>query len=439
MATARYDEKYEGWICEYKNYRKQHTHRRIDSKFKVKDKEYPKLSKTKQAMKLAQMVAYAIKLEEDSKSGMIDYENLDKPINCADFLENLPDEKICESKNPSSIRTKRLVMERMITFLRNHNSYKKLFLHQMNNDVAREFFTSFNHYAYGSLDKMREALSFVFERNKEIMWQSGSNLRYSNPFRKESIIRGIVELTDERVLAASREIFTIEQVKQILELAPSFNEMLPKVWKLGLVLGWRLGDILRMKWEQIDFEQRTIYCLFQKTKNNQQPIEGKVFMTDFILEIIKSVPRLDNEFVFWGHITTLTNNIENQVSKWNRKILNILGLDGYQVVGVKKVYDFSFHCLRGTIITTLKNRNFNQDRIDFLVGHRGKGIDSKHYDKFFSNPREATEELINCMQSLLLQIKREEVLMNLLFYYQTPIREFSILYQSLLFVPNWTC
>ena len=120
-----------------------------------------------------------------------------------------------------------------------------------------------------------------------------------------------------------------------------------------------------------------------------------------LLDYIKE--RSDNEFLFpdeWRGMSGKSYQADKVCNK-NRDILDEMGLDEYSVSGVQKNYAYGFHSLRSTMKTALKNKDFNRDRIDYLVGHRGKGVDKDHYDKFYQDPKGSTADMIEYLESLL--------------------------------------
>ena len=55
-------------------------------------------------------------------------------------------------------------------------------------------------------------------------------------------------------------------------------------------------------------------------------------------------------------------------------------------------------------------KDYNQSRLDYLVGHRGKGVDSKHYDKFSHDPKAATADILEYLEGVLDEATPEGVI-----------------------------
>jgi integrase len=81
---------------------------------------------------------------------------------------------------------------------------------------------------------------------------------------------------------------------QIAELLAQCSRRLRPIIQTALLTGLRQGDILSMTWERIDFEQRTIRVLQEKTKTALL-----LPMSDSLAEVLQGVPRdMDCPYVF---------------------------------------------------------------------------------------------------------------------------------------------
>ena len=395
MATARYDKNYEGWILEYTDHRKIAEGKRGDSKKKFKDREYPKLPKRQKQMKEAQMLNLAMELESNSKRGMVDKDNVTKPINAIEYLSNMR-RIVQKTTRIQSIEERKRHINEFVEFL--SLRFKKYYLHEINKTVAREFFAHHAHVSLGTLDKKRKSLSSIFNIIQDDMDELDSPFRYRNPFLKPEILDGIKIIPDDKVITSVRKIFEVEHIKEIIERATAEDEILGFLWQMGWRTGWRESDILNLKWKQIDLKKRFIEIVYRKTKEKE--IKGRVYITDKMLDLLESVRKFtDGDFLFpanWRERAGVS-----KAGYMNRKILDDMGLDETESSGVNNQSVYTFHGLRGTIKTTLKNEDFNRDRIDFLTGHRGKGVDADHYDKFYQKPKESTQDLIEFLEHLL--------------------------------------
>lgn len=395
MATARYDEKYEGWILEFTDARKIAQGKRGDSKKKIKDREFPNLPKRQKQMKQAQMLNLALELEGNSKRGIVDKDNAHKPVLAIDYLSNM--QRVTKKSNlPDTLTERKRHITEFVEFLTLR--FKKYYLHEINKQVARAFFTHYAHLSLGALHKKRKNLSAVFNIIQDDMDDLDSPFRFRNPFLKPEILDGLKPIEDGKVRATERKMYEVEQVKEIIERATEEDEVLGFVWQMGFRTGWRESDILNLTWKQIDLKKRQIDIVYRKTREKE--IKGRIYITDSMMELIESMRKYsEGDFLFpkpWRGKSGVSKMSFN-----NRKILDAMGLDEVSSSGVNKLHVYTFHSLRGTIKTLLKNHDFNRDRVDFLVGHRGKGVDADHYDKFYQKPKESTQDLIEYLESLI--------------------------------------
>lgn len=397
MSTARYNKIYEGWILEYTDFRRVAQGKRGDKKKKIKDRAYPVLSKNKQRHKEMQMQAYAVELEKQTK-GNGDTPKADVPILAVEYLSGV--KKFCRSIHPRTVEGARAIVARFRDFLK--MQYADYYLHEINSEVALSYFRSISDYAFSTLIKHKTTLNYVFSKVLRKMQDAGSNLRYKNPFSDDEMLNefALDNNGDNRGKVCKRS-FSIEQIREIvagaeMEKYPLFS----KVWYIGYLTGWRLGDILALRWEQIDFANRMITMTHHKTKRFK--IITKIFIIDRLLNILRTMRRSaksDDEFLFPSWSTPKYGGLK--FNRLSREKLSRMRLWQTKKSGVRQQSLYTFHGLRGTIITVLKLQDYNQDRIDYLVGHRGRGVDPTYYNRFYEHPEEATRDLLEYLDELL--------------------------------------
>ena len=150
-----------------------------------------------------------------------------------------------------------------------------------------------------------------------------------------------------------------------------------------IVTGWRVNDILRLKWESVDLQQRIIKHTHRKTKNKR--LQTELGITDLMLEILLNLKEMqqhapDNrkEFVFslyTGNADTSYGNIIQHFSRLREK----WGLNEHEELGQQKTYTYTIHSFRGTVITRLTQARYQEARINYLVGHAPNNTETKHY------------------------------------------------------------
>lgn len=399
MANATYNKKMQRWEMTYTD----RTKFRKDGKYlnrtkKVTDREYPTLPARQKRLREAEMIKKAQDLEDACVSGKISTTDPDKSVVAADYLEQM-EIVTAESGKARAIKDRKTIINAFVKWLRANKNYKKLHLEQISRAIAREFLISLinSDYAEGSVDKYRKAMCVVWGLIIEELEDKGSKINLINPWAGSKRKRQVSMLAEQRraekgqVAAIEKKPFTMPQLREIIATHYYEHPVLANMWKLGFLTGWRIGDLVNLKWEQIDLDNRTIKLISGKTE-----IKTILYLTDYLIELLKEVKTLnpDSDKVFYYKGNT-------NIGTHNRKVLDGMGLTETAKSGHKDRHLYTFHSLRGTMKTALKVKDYNESRLDYLVGHRGKGMDAKHYDKFYSDPKAATADILEFLQSAL--------------------------------------
>ena len=401
MANAKYDKTYQGWIMTYTD----RTKYRKDGKYlnrtkKEKDKDYPSLPARQKRLREAEMIAKAQAYEDACTNGKITTANPNKSVVAADYLEQMQT-ITAWSRDPEAIKARRKVINEFVTWLRAHKLYKNFHLEQISRAVAKEYLTFLINkgLAAGTITKRRKSLSVIWGLIIEELEDLGSELVVNNPFAGGKILRRISKTDEEieaegKVFSVEKKAFTMPQVREIIERMRYYKPMLAYVWHLGFLTGWRVGDILNLKWGQIDITNRTLTLISGKTK-----IKTILYLTDGLLALFNEVKEQSTDTSPEGKVFYYKGSMAYNLH--NRAVLDEMGLSETAKSGVKEKHLYTFHSLRGTMKTALKVKDYNESRLDYLVGHRGKGIDAKHYNKFYDDPKAATQDIIEFLEGVL--------------------------------------
>ena len=147
------------------------------------------------------------------------------------------------------------------------------------------------------------------------------------------------------------------------------NSRIYRPRKLGLLLSLltlvRKSELLRAKWEHIDFEQRI--WLIPETKADSATGHSRemvVYMSDQVIEIFKELKTIagDEPYVFVGRKsgTHISHNAFNTAQK--------------SALALTDMPDFTVHDLRRTASTHLNEQGFNSDAIEACLNHTMKGV-----------------------------------------------------------------
>ncbi len=165
------------------------------------------------------------------------------------------------------------------------------------------------------------------------------------------------------------------------------NSRIYKPRKLGLVLSLltllRKSELLRAKWEHINFEKRV--WLIPETKADSATGHSRemlVYLSDQMIEILRELQAIagNEPYVFVGRQrgTHISHNAFNTAQKAALALTNIP--------------NFTIHDLRRTASTHLNEQGFNRDAIEKCLNHTIGGVRGVY------NKAEYAEERIRMMQ-----------------------------------------
>ena len=200
----------------------------------------------------------------------------------------------------------------------------------------------------------------------------GSKRIESNPADRVPVIKR----KDEN--ANKRRAFTLPELKKILDVSNC-----PDEWRgmiiTGLYTGQRLGDIARLTWNLVDLHREQI--AFRTIKSERQMI---IPIHPVLLGYFSSLTNLDNpnDPVFPHVFAHDTSSLSNQF----RSILVSAGLapprastgKGEGRDGKRRLNDLSFHCLRHTATSLLKNAGVSEAVAMDIIGHDSKAVSANY-------------------------------------------------------------
>lgn len=182
--------------------------------------------------------------------------------------------------------------------------------------------------------------------------------------------------------SASRRPFTLDEVRLLLRTEPSGE------WH-GLILagfytGQRLGDLVRLKWSQIDLVGKSIAFRQQKTRGKHVPVPIAPQLEKWLLAQAGDDP---GAFLFPSMATMKIPALSKQF----RRILVRAGLAGarsYETGSRRKgeekqqqkreVSELSFHSLRHCLATQLRAVGASEAVAMAVLGHESEAV-AKHY------------------------------------------------------------
>ncbi len=135
------------------------------------------------------------------------------------------------------------------------------------------------------------------------------------------------------------------------------KEPLKSIIIIALNTGMRLGEIVSLRWRDIDFNTETITVW--RTKNKEKKV---VPMNKIVVETLRYAETLRdplNEFVFYSKIIETGHISKHHVSHMFNKLIKELNIK-----------DFRFHDLRHTFASWLVMKGVDLKTIQELLGHK---------------------------------------------------------------------
>jgi len=165
-----------------------------------------------------------------------------------------------------------------------------------------------------------------------------------------------------------------EEIKTIWDELASVSLIVSLLVKLALATGQRPGELSRMEWTDIDFEEKTMTIPSTVSKNKMDHV---VPLCNIAMSVIKSLHKLtgDYEHLFTGSYKgkLLDGKIihNSNISKVIRKFIK-----------EKKISKFIARDIRRTFKTLAGKAGISKELRDRLQNHALKDVSTKHYDRY---------------------------------------------------------
>jgi integrase len=187
----------------------------------------------------------------------------------------------------------------------------------------------------------------------------------------------------KKATTKARRPFTIAELQSLMVAA---DDEWKSMIRFGLYTGQRLGDIARLKWGNIDLVKGEIRLVAQKTnKSSVLPIAAplKQHIQSLRIQSGRDVPvhaRASAIVDKQGRSANLSNQFSDLLAKTGlRKKASRSKVAAKAGRGaVRETGELSFHCLRHTAVTMMKDPGAPEAAVMELVGHDSEQM-SAHY------------------------------------------------------------
>ncbi len=178
-----------------------------------------------------------------------------------------------------------------------------------------------------------------------------------------------------------RRPFTLHEIERVLAVA---SDEWRSMILFGLYTGLRLSDIATMKWNQIDLQKREVWVTVQKTGKPQL-----LPLAPVLANHIESLPSSDDPN---APLHSRANGVwdrEHRTGRLSNQFANLLVAAGLRTTKPKENQgkgqrarregkELSFHSLRHTVVSALKEAGVAEAVVMALVGHSSREV-SQHY------------------------------------------------------------
>jgi integrase len=150
-----------------------------------------------------------------------------------------------------------------------------------------------------------------------------------------------------------------EEYRRLLEKC---SDHLKPIVQLAYLTAMRCGEILKLRWEQVDFKNRVINLEAADTKTQEK---REVPLTEELLDLLRQVPRTLGS----PHVFTWKGQTMGSIKTAFKKACRQAG-----------VLDFRFHDLRHCAVTNLRKAGVSDSVIMSISGHKTHAVFRK-YDR----------------------------------------------------------
>ena len=164
---------------------------------------------------------------------------------------------------------------------------------------------------------------------------------------------------------------TVEELATVSKMLVGAGEM-ELLFSLGYYTGGRLGDIMRLRWDNIDMGARKIHYTPHKTAKTKAGRDGVTHgVPPALFALLDKTPKKDRRGLVLKDMGSIYPETPAAVCKQIQKVFTDAGIEtGAEVEGYgKKVVRVGFHSLRHSYITALLEKGIPADSVRRMAGH----------------------------------------------------------------------
>lgn len=259
--------------------------------------------------------------------------------------------------------------------------------------------TQLQRYFNQKIDKAKATLQKIKNLlNKGFKCAIHNNLLRHNPMDGIIIPKSAKEAKEIKILTAEEQLRYIEASKA---------EPNGLFLRLALYTGMRLGEILALKWENVDLEQGTITIKESLKLSRVYSDDGSFIVKDVVKEpktkkgirliyipdiLIEELKQIEKEkgLIFETNESTV-NHMHDRICAAARINPNTLIKDETETT----IYGVGIHALRHTLATRLLENNVNIKYVSDILGHKNITTTYNIYSHVLDDSKKEVAEMIN--------------------------------------------
>jgi integrase len=176
-----------------------------------------------------------------------------------------------------------------------------------------------------------------------------------------------------KIVSSERDVFTNDEVQKLINAAPSTEWQTLIIF--GYFLGARLGDCVRMKWDNIHPDAGVI--IYHQKKTGKKVV---VPMHFHVIEHITHISQFGTDGLLCPTLAERGSGGKHGLSESFKRILKRAGIDPMTVQGkgTRKFSKRTFHSLRHSFNSALANAGVAEEVRMKLTGHSSKGMNAQY-------------------------------------------------------------
>jgi integrase len=212
--------------------------------------------------------------------------------------------------------------------------------------------------------------------NRAIKW----GLVENNPF-------AVVEIARDRAEDRPTKDMSFEEVRSLLRVIDETGDIpFGNYVKFLAYSGCRRGEIVRLRWEDLDLENWTIRIYAEKTRRSMVIPINKA-----LRRVIERMQIREAGFIF--ETQSNRGDARRKGQAWSKDFVTHRFKEYTRAAGLPEHY--SLHSLRHTYATHLRKKGVPLDIIFRLLGHSSPAVTSAHYDHTIALHFRAQADLID--------------------------------------------